>query len=66
VISLAIGFTPVKADDGTFTFGLYDVRAGFWIVVFFSIFCLLLTAFLIFVFRTARSFTRQPLCSSPL
>ncbi|MFV0498281.1 MAG: YfhO family protein, partial [Candidatus Fimivivens sp.] len=58
VISAAVAFSPVVDQDGQWTFGLYDNAAGFWMVVFAAMLCLLLSAMLLFLLRDSPAFQR--------
>ncbi|MEG2204170.1 MAG: YfhO family protein, partial [Oscillospiraceae bacterium] len=58
VISLAVGFSPVKGGDGALTFGLYDHPAGFWMLVAAALLCLLLSRILIFILHETRAFQK--------
>lgn len=58
IISVAVAFSPVVEKDGQITFGLYDNAAGFWLIVFAAILCLLLSAILLFLLRESPAFRR--------
>ncbi len=58
VISAAVAFSPVSDKKGGFTFGLYDNAAGFWLIVFAAMLCLLLSAILLFLLRESPAFQR--------
>lgn len=58
VISAAVAFSPVSDKAGNFTFGLYDNAAGFWLIVFAALLCLLLSAILLFLLRESPVFQR--------
>lgn len=58
VISAAVAFSPVADKNGDFTFGLYDNAAGFWLIVFAALLCLLLSAILLFLLRESPVFRR--------
>lgn len=57
-ISLAVGCSPVRGEDGALTFGLYDHPAGFWMLVAAAVLCLLLTRVVLFLLRDHRAFER--------
>lgn len=58
VISAGVAFSPVVDKDGKVTLGLYDNAAGFWLIVFAAILCLLLSAILLFLLRESPAFQR--------
>lgn len=58
IISAAVAFSPVADKEGHFTFGLYDNAAGFWLIVFAAMLCLLLSAILLFLLHESRVFQR--------
>ncbi|HWP50707.1 MAG TPA: YfhO family protein, partial [Clostridia bacterium] len=58
VIAAAVAFSPVADKEGNFTFGLYDNAAGFWLIVFAAVLCLLLSAILLFLLRESPVFQR--------
>ncbi len=58
VISAAVAFSPVVDKDSKVTLGLYDNAAGFWLIVFAAMLCLLLSAILLFLLRDSPAFQR--------